>query len=85
VFSTGKKTSSGASYRGSSGRSRTGVRGVAGCPSIGISAIRILEYFAAAIALVLVVLLTLVIASFRVFVFGVLCTGQRKQLRSSAR
>jgi hypothetical protein len=70
--------------RGSSRRSRTGVRGVAGCLFIGISVTRVLEYFAAAAILDLVVLLTLVIASFYVFVFGVLCIGRSRQLRSSA-
>jgi hypothetical protein len=71
--------------RGSSGRSRTGIRGVAGCPSIGISVTGVLEHFAAVVALDLVVLLILVIAFFCVLVFGVLCTGRNGQLRSSAR
>jgi hypothetical protein len=63
--------------KGSSRRSWIGVRGVVGCLSIGISVTRILKYFAAATILDLVVLLILVIASFCVFVFGVLCTGRR--------
>ena len=78
----------------SCGRSRTGVRGVVGCPSIGVSVIGVsiigvsiigvLEHFAAATALDLAALLALVIASFCDFVFGALSTGRRGQLRSSA-
>jgi hypothetical protein len=84
----------------SCGRSRTGVRGVVGCPSISESVTGVwgvagcpsisesvtgaLEHFAAATALDLAALLALVIASFCDFVFRALSTGRRGQLRSSA-
>jgi hypothetical protein len=77
VFFAEKKRGAGLVIGGSSGCSRTRIRGVAGCLSIGISVTGVLEYFAAAITLDLVVLLTLVIASFCVFVFGVLYTRRK--------
>jgi hypothetical protein len=77
AFFAEKKRVAGLVIGGSSGHSRTGVRGVTGCFSISVSVPGVLEYFAAIIALDLVVLLTLVIASFGVFVFGVLYTGGR--------
>jgi hypothetical protein len=73
-----KKRVAGLVVRGSSRRSRTGIQGVAGCLSIGISVTGVLEYFAAATTLDLVVLLILVIVSFCVFVFGVLYTRRRR-------
>jgi hypothetical protein len=85
VFFTEKKRVAGLVIGGSSRHSRTGVRGVAGCFSISMSVIGVLEYFAAAATLDLVVLLTLVIVFFCVLVFGVLYTGRSRQLRSSAR
>jgi hypothetical protein len=85
---------------GSSGRSRTRVRGVAGspsisesvtgvwgaagCPSISESVTGVREHFAAAAALDLAALLALVITSFCDFVFEALSTRRRGQLWSSA-
>lgn len=43
---------------------QTGVQGVAGCSSIGMSAIGVLQHFAAVTALDLAALLAIVIASF---------------------
>ena len=68
----------------SCGRSRTGVRGVTGGPSIGVSVRGVLEHFAAATALDLAALLALVIISFCDFVFRALSTGWRGQLQLSA-
>jgi hypothetical protein len=83
VFFAEKKQVAGLVIRGSSRRSRTRIRGVIGCLSISVSVTGVLEYFPAVVTLDLVVLLTLVIAFFCVFVFGALCTGRNKQLRSS--
>jgi hypothetical protein len=79
MFFAEKKQVVGLVIRRSSRHSWTGVRGVAGCPFIGISVIGVLEYFAAATILDLAVLLILVIVSFCIFVFGVLYTGRKGQ------
>ena len=69
----------------SCGRSRTGVRGVTGCSSIGVSVRGVLEHFAAATALDLAALQALVIASFCDFVFRALSTRWRGQRQLSTR
>jgi hypothetical protein len=77
VFFAEKKQVAGLVIRGSSRRSRIGIRGVAGYLFISIFVTGVLEYFAAATILDLVVLLILIIASFCILVFGVLYTGRK--------